>query len=166
MKVSLICVKIRRFRLFNSSMISAISFVEKYDFANTVTIIVNRFNVSMFVSMFVFFRFFVKRKKRNSVFDLVRFSISKLYDAVFFSISSILFDVLSVFSILLNVVFFSIFSTFFDVESVSFARFFVSSSNNYRDSLFIFRFRFFSKVFQKEFHASFHFSINLKKNVK
>ena len=48
-KVSLTYVKIRRFRLFNSSMNSAISSVEKYDFVNTVTIIVNRFSVSMFV---------------------------------------------------------------------------------------------------------------------
>ena len=151
-KISLTCVKIRRFRLFNSSMNSTISFVEKYNFVNIVTIIVNRFNVSMFVSMFVFFRFFVKRKKRNSIFDFVKFSISKLYDVVFFSISSTHF-VLSVFSIFLNVVFFF--------------RFFVSSSNNYRDSFFVFRFRFFSKVLQKKSHVSFHFSINLKKkNVK
>ena len=71
----------------------------------------------------------------------------------FFSISSIHFNFLSVSSIFLNVVFFF--------------RFFVSFSNNYRDSLFIFRFRFFSKVLQKKSHVSFHFSINLKKeNVK
>ena len=61
-KISLTCVKIRRSRLFNSSMNSAISFVEKYNFANTVTIIANRFSVSLSVSMFVFLRFFVKKK--------------------------------------------------------------------------------------------------------
>ena len=134
-------------------MISAISFVEKYDFVNTVTIIVNRFSVSLSVSVFVFFRLFVKRKKRNSAFDFVKSSISKSCDVVFFSISSIHFDVLSVSSIFLNVVFFF--------------RFFVSFSNNYRDSLFVFRFRFFSKIFQKRFYVLFHFSINLrKKNVK
>ena len=83
-KISLICVKVRRSRLFNSSMNSAISFVEKYNLANTVTIIVNRFNVSLFVSMFVFFRLFVKKKKRNSAFNFVKFSILKSYNAVFF----------------------------------------------------------------------------------
>ena len=152
-RISLICVKIRRFRLFNSSMNSAISFVEKYDFVNIVTIIVNRLSVSLFVSVFVFFRFFVKRKKRNSAFDFVKFSISKSYDVVFFSISSITLNALFVSSIFLNVVFFF--------------RFFVSFSNNYRDSFFVFRFHFFSKNFQKKFYVSFHFSINLKKeNVK
>ena len=148
-KISLTCVKIRRFRLFNSSINSAISFVEKYDLANTVTIIVNRLSVSLFVSMFVFFRLFVKKKKKNSAFDFVRSSISRFYDVVFSSISSTHFDVLSVSSIFLNV--------------VSFSRFFVSFSNNYRDSFFIFRFRFFSKISQKRFYASFHFSINLRK---
>ena len=138
-KISLICVKIRRFRLFNSSMNSTISFVEKYDFVNTVTIIVNRFSVSLFVSVFVFFRFFAKKKERNFAFDFVKSSISRSYDV--FS------------SIFLNVAFFF--------------RFFVSFSKNYRDSFFVFRFRFFSKVFQKRFHVLFHFSINLNnKNVK
>ena len=136
-------------------MISAISSVEKYDLANTVTIIVNRFSVSMSVS----FRLFIKTKKRKSVFDLVRFSISKSFDVVFFSTFS-------------DVVFFSIFSTFFDalfVSSIllsvvfSSIRFFVSFSNDYLDSLSVFRFRFLSKVLQKRFHVSFHFSINLKK---
>ena len=146
-KVSLTCVKICRFRLFNSSMISTTSFVEKYDLANTVTIIVNRLSVSMSV----FFRLSVKKKKRNFAFDFVKFSISRSYDVVFFfSILSIFFDALSVFSILLNVVFFS-------------TRFFVSLSSDYRDSFFVFRFRFLSKLFQERFHVLFHFSINLKK---
>ena len=162
-KISLTCVKIRRFRLFNSSMISTISSVEKYNFANTVTIIVNRLSVSMSVSTFVFFRFSVKKKKRNFVFDFVKSSISRSYDAVFLSIFSIFFDALSVFSILLNVVFFSTFSTLFDVESVSFARFFVSFSSSYRDWFFVFSFRFLSKIFQKDFHVSFHSSMNFKK---
>ena len=166
-RISLIYVKIRRSRLSNSSMISTISSVEKYDLANTVTIIANRLSVSMFVSMSVSIRLSVKRKKRNSVFDPVKSSISRSYDAVFFSISSTFFDALSVFSILLSVVFFSTLSILFDVESVFFARFFVSSSNNYRDSLFAFRSRFLSKIFQKRFHVSFYSSINLKrKNVK
>ena len=134
-KISLICVKVRRFRLFNSSMNSAISFVEKYDFVNTVTIIVNRFSVSLSVSVFVSFRFFAKKKERNFAFDFVKSSISKFYDV--FS------------SIFLSVAFFF--------------RFFVSFFENYRDSFFVFRFRFFSKVFQKRFYVSFHFSINLKK---
>ena len=86
MRVSLICFKIRRFRLSDSSMNSAISSVEKYDFANTVTIIVNRLSVSLFLSVFVFFRFFAKKKTRNFAFDLVKSSISKSYD-VFSSIS-------------------------------------------------------------------------------
>ena len=167
MKISLTCVKIRRFRLFDSSMISATSSVERYDFVNTVTIIVNRFSVSMSVSMFVIFRLFVKKKKRNFVFDFVKFSISKSYNAVFSSIFSTFFDALSVSSILLNVVFFLTSSTLFDVESFFFARFFALFSNNYRDSLFAFRSRFLSKVLQEEFHVSLHFSINLKKkNVK
>ena len=106
-KVSLTCVKIRRFRFFDSSMISAILSVEKYDFANTVTIIANHFSVSMFVSMSVSFRLFVKKKKRNSVFDLVRFSILKSSDAVFFSTFSTFFNALSVSSTLLNVASFS-----------------------------------------------------------
>ena len=59
-KISLTCVKVRRFALFNSSIISAILFVEKYYFVNTVTIIVNRFSVSMSVS----FRLSVKNKKK------------------------------------------------------------------------------------------------------
>ena len=59
-KISLICVKIRRSALFNSSMISTISFVEKYDLVNTVTIIVNRLSVSMSVS----FRLSVKNKNK------------------------------------------------------------------------------------------------------
>ena len=140
-KISLICVKVRRFRLFNSSMISAISSVEKYDFVNTVTIIANRLNVSMSV----FFRLSVKSKKRNFAFDLVRFSISESSDAVFFST----------------------FSTLFDVESVSFVRFFVSFSNDYRDSLSVSRSRFLSKISQEKSHVSSYFSINLKKeNVK
>ena len=100
-KVSLICVKIRRFRLFNSSIISAISFVKRYDFVNTVTIIINRFNVWMFV----FFRLSVKNKKRNSAFDLVKFSISESFNVVFFSTFS---DVVF-FSTLFNVVFFRFF---------------------------------------------------------
>ena len=141
MKISLICVKIRRFRFFDSSMNSAISFVEKYDFINTVMIIVNCFNVSLFVFVFVFFRFFAKKKERNFAFNFVRFSILKSYNVLFVS------------SIFLNVAFFF--------------RFFVSFSNNYRDSLFVSRFRFFSKIFQKKFYVLFHFSINLKKeNVK
>ena len=152
MKISLTCVKIRRFRFFDSSMNSTILSVEKYNFVNIVTIIVNRFNVSLSVSVFVFFRFFVKRKKRDFAFDFVKFSISRSYDVVFFSISSIYF-VLSMFSIFLNVVFFF--------------RFFVSSSNDYRDSFFVFRFYFFSKISQEKFHVSSHFLINLKKeNVK
>ena len=65
-KISLTCVKVRRFRLSDSSIISAISSVEKYNLANTVTIIVNRFNVSMSVSL----RFFVKKKSE------ILFSIS------------------------------------------------------------------------------------------
>ena len=135
MKISLIYFKIRRFRLFDSSMNSAILFVEKYDFVNTVTIIVNRFSVSLSVFMFVFFRFFAKKKERNFAFNFVKFSISKSYNV--FS------------SIFLNVAFFF--------------RFFVSFSKNYRDSFFVFRFRFFSKISQKKFYVSFHFSINLKK---
>ena len=131
--ISLIYVKVRRSALFDSSMISAISFVERYDLANTVTIIANRLSVSMFVS----FRLFIKRKKRNSAFDFVKFSISKSFDVVFFSIFSTLFDALSVFSTLLNVVFFSI-------------RFFDSLSNDYRDSFSVFRFRSLSKVSQKK----------------
>ena len=63
------------------------------------------------------------------------------------------YDALSVSSISLNV--------------ASFFRFFVSFSNNYRDSFFVFRSRFFSRVFQEKFYVSFHLSINLKKeNVK
>ena len=120
-------------------MNSAISSVERYDLINTVTIIVNRFSVSLSVSVFVSFRLFAKKKKRNFTFDFVKSSISRSYDA--FS------------SIFLNVAFFF--------------HFFVSFSNNYRDSLSAFRFRFFSKVSQKKFYASFHFSINLrKKDVK
>ena len=139
MRISLTCFKIRRSRLFNSSMNSAISFVERYDLANTVTIIVNRFSVSLSVFVFVSFRLFAKKKERNFAFDLVKSSISKSYDV--FS------------SIFLNVAFFF--------------RFFVSSFESYRDSFFALRFRFFSKVFQKEFYVSFHFSINLKEeNVK
>ena len=141
-KISLTCVKVRRSALFDSSMISAISFVEKYDFANSVTIIVNRFSVSMSVSL----RFFIKRKKRNSTFDFVRFLISRLVDVVFFSTffnvvffstSSTLFDALSDSS------------TSFDVESVFSTRFFVLFSNNYRDSLSVRRFRFFFENFSK-----------------
>ena len=132
--VSLICDKSRHFALFNSFVISTISFVEKYDFANFVTIIINRFNVSM--SMFLHFS--VKSKKRNSVFVFVEFSISDSFDVVFFST---LFDVVFAFSI----------------------RFFDSFSNDYHDSLFVRRFRFFSKTFQKRFHVSIHFLINLKK---
>ena len=139
MRISLTCFKIRRFRLSDSSMNSAISSVERYDFINTVTIIVNRFNVSLFMSVFVSFRLSAKRKERNFAFDFVKSSTLKSYDA--FS------------SIFLNV--------------ASFFRFFVSFSNNYRDSFSAFRFRFFSKVFQKKFYVSSHFSINLKKkNVK
>ena len=120
-------------------MNSAISFVEKYDFVNTVTIIVNRLSVSLFVFVFVSFRLFAKKKKRNFAFDLVKSSISRSYDV--FS------------SIFLNV--------------ASFFRFFVSFFENYRDSSFVFRFHFFSKVFQEKFYVSFHFSINLrKKSVK
>ena len=132
--VLLICDKIRRFVLSNSSVSLAISFVEKYDFANSVTIIVNRFSVSM--SMFL--RLSIKSKKRNSVFAFVEFSISDLFDVVFFST---LFDVVSAFS----------------------TRFFVSLSNDYRDSFSVRRFRFFSKILQEEFHVLFYFSINLKK---
>ena len=133
--VSLICDKIRRFVLFNSSMISAISFVERYDFANSVTIIVNRFSVSMFVS----FRFSVKNKKKNSAFASVKFSISDSSDVVFFSI---FFDVLSACSTLFDVL--SAFSTFFDVVSAFSTRFYVSLSSDYRDSLFV-RFESLSK---------------------
>ena len=141
MKISLICVKIRRFRLFDSSMNSAISSVEKYNFVNTVTIIANRLSVSLFLFVFVSFRFFAKKKERNFAFDFVKFSISKSYDA------------LSISSIFLNV--------------ASFFRFFASSFESYRDSFFVFRFCFFSKVSQKRFYASFHLSINLKrKSVK
>ena len=139
MRISLTCFRIRRFRLFDSSMNSAISSVERYDFANTVTIIANRLNVSLSLSVFVSFRLFAKRKERNLAFDLVRSSISRSYD-VFSSIS-------------LNV--------------ASFFRFFAPFSKNYRDSFFVFRFRFFSKILQKKFYVSFHFSINLRKeNVK
>ena len=116
-------------------MNSAISSVERYDFANTVTIIVNRFNVSLFLSVFVSFRLFAKRKERNFAFDLVKSSISRSYDA---------------------------FSSIF-LSIASFFRFFASFSKNYRDSSFVFRFRFFSKASQKKFYVSFHFSINLKK---
>ena len=144
MSVSLICNKVRRFVLFNSSMISAILFVERYDFANFMTIIVNCFNVSMFVS----FRFSVKIKKRNFAFAFVEFSILNSFNVVFFST---FFDVLFVSS------------TFFDVVSAFSTRFFVSLSNDYRDSFFVRRFRFLSKIFQKRFHVSFNFSINLKK---
>ena len=142
--VSLICDKVHRSALFNSSMISAILSVEKYDFANSVTIIVNRFSVSMSVS----FRLSVKNKKRNSAFAFVKFSILKSFDVVF---SSTFFDVLFVFS------------TFFDVVSAFFARFFVSFSSDYRDSFSVRRCRFLSKISQKRFHVSFHVSINLKK---
>ena len=139
MKISLTCFKIRRFRLSDSLMNSAISSVEKYDLANTVTIIVNRFSVSLSVSVFVSFRLFAKKKERNFAFDFVKFSISKSYDV--FS------------SIFLSVAFFF--------------RFFVSSFESYRDSFFVLRFRFFSKILQKKFYVSFHFSINLKrKSVK
>ena len=131
-------------------MISTILSVEKYDLVNTVTIIANRFNVSMFVSMSVFLRLSVKKKKRNSVFDFVKFSISKSYNAVFFRLFRLFFDALSVSSTLLSVAFAS-------------TRFFVSLSSDYRDSLSVFWFRFFSKISQEEFHISFHFSINLKK---
>ena len=134
-KISLICVKVRRFRFFDFSMNSTISSVEKYNFINTVTIIANRLSVSLFVSVFVSFRFFAKKKERNLAFNFVKSSISKSYDV--FS------------SIYLNVAFFF--------------RFFVSFSNNYRDSFFAFRFRFFSKIFQTKFYVSLHFSINLKK---
>ena len=153
---SLICDKIRRFRLFNSSMISTISFVERYDFVNFVTIIVNRFSVSMSV----FFRLFVKSKKRDLLSlswdfrfqdHLMSFFFSTFFDVVF---SSTFFDVV-------------FFSTLLSALSAFFVRFFVSSSSDYRDSLFIRRFRFFSKIFQKKLHVLFHFSINLKKkNVK
>ena len=119
MRVSLTCFRIRRFRLFDLSMNSAISSVERYDLANTVTIIANRFSVSLSVSVFVSLRFFAKRKERDFAFNFVRFSISRSYD-VFSSIS-------------LNV--------------ASFFRFFASSSKSYRDSSFVFRFRFFSKAF-------------------
>ena len=139
MKVSLTCFRIRRSRLSDSSMNSAISSVERYDFINTVTIIANRLSVSLSVSVFVSFRLFAKKKERNFAFDFVESSISKSYDA-FSSIS-------------LNV--------------ASFFRFFVSSFESYRDSFFVFRFRFFSKVSQKRFYVSSHFSINLRKeNVK
>ena len=164
-KISLICVKIRRFALFNSSMISAILFVKKYNFVNTVTIIANRFNVSMFV----FFRLFIKSKKKillslswNSSsqnhlmsfffrFFLMSFFFSTLFDVVFFST---FFDVV-------------FFSTFLSALSASFDRFFVSFSSDYRDSLFVRRSRFLSRIFQKKSHVWFHFSINLReKNVK
>ena len=64
--VSLICVKVRRSALFNSSMILAISFVKKYDLVNSVTIIVNCFSVSMFV-------FFVSlsRARKKILFSLL-----------------------------------------------------------------------------------------------
>ena len=114
-KILLIYVKIRRFALFNLSMILAISFVEKYDLANTVTIIANRLSVSMFVS----FRLSVKSKKRNFAFAFVKFSILKSFDVVF---SSTFSDVVF-FSILLSALF------------VSFDRFFASSLSDYRDSL-------------------------------
>ena len=119
MRISLTCFKVRRFRLFDSSMNSAISSVEKYDLANTVTIIANRLSVSLFLSVFVFFRLFAKRKERNLAFDFVRFSILKSYDA---------------------------FSSIF-LSVASFFRFFASFFENYRDSFFVFRFRFFSKAF-------------------
>ena len=106
-----------------------------------------------------FFVFSSRKKKRNSAFDFVRSSISKSYDAVFFSISSITFDALFVSSITFDALFVS--SIFLNVAF--FFRFFVSFSNNYRDSLFVFRFRFLLKVSQKKIHVSFHFSINLKK---
>ena len=105
----------------------------------------------LFVSLF--------KKKRNFTFDFVKFSISRSsdvvfssisFDVVFFSTFSIFFNALFVFSILLSVVFFS-------------TRFFASLSNDYRDSFFVFRFRFFSKVSQKKTHVLFYFSINLKK---
>ena len=120
-----------------------LTFVEKYDFVNSVTIIANRFNVSMSV----FFRLSVKSKKRNSVFAFVEFSISESSDVVFSSNFS-------------DVVFFSI---FFDVVFASSTRFFVSFLNDYRDSFSVCRFRFLSKVLQKKSHVSFHFLINLKK---
>ena len=91
-------------------MILAISFVERYNFVNTVTIIINRLSVSMFV----FLRFFVESKKRNFAFDFVRFSILESSSVVFFST---FFDVVF-FSTFFDVVFFSISSTLFDVEFV------------------------------------------------
>ena len=123
-----------------------------------MTIITHRLSVLMFVS----FRLSVKNKKRNSAFDFVRFSISKSSYVVFFRF----FLMSSFFRLFLMSFFFSTFSTLFNVESVFSARFFFSSSNSYRDSCFVRRFRFLSKVFQKKFHISFYFSINLKKNVK
>ena len=113
--------------------------------------------VSMFRCLCLFVSLF--KKKRNFTFDFVKFSISRSsdvvfssisFDVVFFSTFSIFFNALFVFSILLSVVFFS-------------TRFFASLSNDYRDSFFVFRFRFFSKVSQKKTHVLFYFSINLKK---
>ena len=123
-KISLICVKIRRFRLFNSSMISAISFVEKYDFVNTVTIIVNRFSVSMFVSMFVFFRFFVNKK--NEILFLISWN-SRFQDSMM-SFFFRFFRLFSMFCLFFRFFWMSYLSwflrLFFDVESVSFFLFF------------------------------------------
>ena len=65
-------------------------------------------------------------------FNVVFFSTFS--DVVFFTIFSIFFNALSVFSTLLSVVSFS-------------TRFFVSLSSDYRDSLSVFRFRFLSKIF-------------------
>ena len=96
MKISLTCVKIRRFRLFNSSMNSAILSVERYDFANTVTIIANRLSVSLSVSMFVSLRLFVKRKKRNPAFNPVESPTSRPHDAVFSPAPPATFDALPV----------------------------------------------------------------------
>ena len=135
MKISLTCFKIRRSRLFDSSMNSAISSVERYDLANTVTIIANRLSASLSVSVSVPLRPSAKRKERNPAFDPVRSPISRPYD-VFSPIS---------------------------LSAASSSRFFAPPLESYRDSSFALRSRFFSKAPQKGFYVSPHPSINLRK---
>ena len=154
-KISLTWFKVRRFRLFNSSIILTILFVEKYNFANI-------WRSLLIVSMFRCLCFFVSLSKKRSeillsiLWDsrfqdhLMSFSLRLFLMSFFFSTFSTFFDALSIFSIFLNVAFSS-------------TRFFASLSNDYCDSFSVFRFRFLSKISQKKSHVSFHFSFNLKK---
>ena len=158
-RISLICVKVRRFRLFNSSMISTISSVEKYDFVNTVTIIVNRFNVSMSVSMFVFFRLFVKKK--SEILSLISWNF-RFQDYMMLSFFRF-FRFFSILCLFLRFFWMSYLSWFFRLFLMSSLFFSFVSSFRLRTIIAIrfllFDFVFFRKFFKKSLTFYFIFQL-------